>query len=372
MLLDQHGVSTFEMLDEWLSKTPAKRPAARSFFVQRADRLELSDSPGVYRMLDCRGRTLYIGKAASLRRRVNGHFYSSRRLPERNQELLSQVHRIDAVELPTALEAALEEYDSIRSERPPYNVAMNEDEGPLWFYSANLSTRRTTPSPRHCLGPLTRPSEIEVLRELRRPNPRARLVLPVPSRLLPDHGVFRDACDGFRQRYLAGRNPLTSAARLWAERLRQAGEESAESEGEADSGGTWRKWDGPDIDRYLRGVLARAGSLLRRARFMAWLSEAEISFFSPRAGAARHLGIEAGRIVRKGSLKSLDSCPVPGRWHKTLLERLRSFDQDVLGRMRVLVTELRRLVAAERQVVVVLAPRKRLDRQALARLLRWF
>ncbi|MHC4818298.1 MAG: hypothetical protein ACYTF8_09610, partial [Planctomycetota bacterium] len=53
------------------------------------------------------------------------------------------------------------------------------------------------------------------------------------------------------------------------------------------------------------------------------------------------------------------------------LARLRCFDAATYDRLRVLTTELRRVVAEDRIVELRLGPRQRLDRQALARRLYW-
>jgi DNA polymerase III epsilon subunit-like protein len=93
-------------------------------------RLALPDVPGVYRMLDSSGRVLYVGKATSLRSRVNSYFRGSKK-HSRHRELLSQVYDLRVTELRDPLEAALLEVKEIHHHRPPYNVAMNSNNRPL-------------------------------------------------------------------------------------------------------------------------------------------------------------------------------------------------------------------------------------------------
>lgn len=94
-------------------------------------RLTLPDQPGVYRMLDSRGRILYVGKATSLRSRVNSYFRGSKK-HSRHRELLSQVYDLRVTPLRDPLEAALLEVKEIHHHRPPYNVAMNRNDIPLF------------------------------------------------------------------------------------------------------------------------------------------------------------------------------------------------------------------------------------------------
>ncbi|MEM9459782.1 MAG: nucleotide excision repair endonuclease [Myxococcota bacterium] len=50
----------------------------------------MPEVPGVYRMLRRDGSVLYVGKATSLRARVNSYFRQHRRVPDRTLEMLTQ------------------------------------------------------------------------------------------------------------------------------------------------------------------------------------------------------------------------------------------------------------------------------------------
>jgi hypothetical protein len=116
-------------------------------------RLSLPDAPGVYRMLRTSGDVLYIGKAASLRHRVNSYFRKQTGVPERTLEMLSQARGISFDVTPTALEAALIEPGEIKQHRPPYNVALTIENRALWFAAPNLTARSPRPSSQCSLGP---------------------------------------------------------------------------------------------------------------------------------------------------------------------------------------------------------------------------
>ncbi|MGE5359059.1 MAG: hypothetical protein ACM3NQ_08555, partial [Bacteroidales bacterium] len=148
-LLDARGVSTWDGLKAWLASTAGRASRRRRVWpMPPAVRLALPDAPGVYRLLRTSGDVLYVGKAASLRDRVNSYFRHQRGVPERMLEMLSQVRRISFDIAPSALEAALVEPDEIKRHRPPYNIALTEIDRRLWFASRNLTDHRP-----HACGP---------------------------------------------------------------------------------------------------------------------------------------------------------------------------------------------------------------------------
>ena len=77
-------------------------------------------------MLRANGDILYIGKAASLRQRVNSYFQTCRRHAEHTLEMLSQAVGLEVTPTASALEAALLEYGEIKRVCPPYNKALQE------------------------------------------------------------------------------------------------------------------------------------------------------------------------------------------------------------------------------------------------------
>src|SRR5262245_34287057 len=104
-------------------------------------------------MLRTSGDVLYVGKAASLRHRVNSYFRKQTGVPERTLEMLSQARGISFDVARSALEAALIEPDEIKQHRPPYNVALTIENRAFWFTPPNLTARSTHPSSLCPLGP---------------------------------------------------------------------------------------------------------------------------------------------------------------------------------------------------------------------------
>ena len=112
LLAEREGIVGRPDLDDWLAR-PARR-TPRVFPLARERRRELPDRPGVYRLLRAGGTVLYVGKAASLRQRVSGHFHAHAGQGERALEMLTQVRDVSWSVTETALEAALLEADEIK------------------------------------------------------------------------------------------------------------------------------------------------------------------------------------------------------------------------------------------------------------------
>ena len=97
-LLQDEGISTWSALQEWLAaKRDTRKRRRRVWPMPRDVRLSLPDAPGIYRMLRTSGDVLYVGKATSLRHRVNSYFRKQNGMPERTLEMLSQARGISSM-----------------------------------------------------------------------------------------------------------------------------------------------------------------------------------------------------------------------------------------------------------------------------------
>ena len=86
----------------------------------------LSQKPGVYRMLDAGGKVLYVGKARNLKRRVASYF-RGRGLDRKTLVLMGKVNDIGVTVTNSETEALLLEQSLIKAERPPYNIVLRDD-----------------------------------------------------------------------------------------------------------------------------------------------------------------------------------------------------------------------------------------------------
>ena len=90
---------------------------------------ELPDKPGVYLMRNRQGRIIYIGKAASLRKRVQSYFRQStaRRADPKTSGLLRSIWDLDVMVVRTEAEATLTEGQMIKQYRPHFNSLFKDD-----------------------------------------------------------------------------------------------------------------------------------------------------------------------------------------------------------------------------------------------------
>jgi excinuclease ABC subunit C len=89
----------------------------------------LPDAPGCYLMRDRDGKIIYIGKAASLRKRVQSYFrqHTKRTAQPKIRSLISSIADFDIVVLKSEAEAILTEGKLIKEYRPHYNTLWKDD-----------------------------------------------------------------------------------------------------------------------------------------------------------------------------------------------------------------------------------------------------
>ncbi|MBK9144493.1 MAG: GIY-YIG nuclease family protein [Candidatus Melainabacteria bacterium] len=164
--LEEEGVTTRGELQEFLSTRARRRTGKLQYQLSPEKRLNLPDNPGVYRMLNRQGRVLYVGKATSLRSRVNSHFRGRKRKTSSSFELLTQVYDLDFTVCRTPFEAALLEVEEIKRHDPPYNASLKNNDRRVWFYSDDFESAATTCDDVHHIGPFSSESTIGNIRLL--------------------------------------------------------------------------------------------------------------------------------------------------------------------------------------------------------------
>jgi excinuclease ABC subunit C len=102
----------------------------------------LPDRPGVYKYLDAAGRTIYIGKAKSLKSRVRSYFQPSVQHPPRIGRMVDEVHDLEIIVVGTEIEALILESNLVKRERPRFNVVLRDDKS---FPYLKLSVRDPYP-----------------------------------------------------------------------------------------------------------------------------------------------------------------------------------------------------------------------------------
>jgi excinuclease ABC subunit C len=87
----------------------------------------IPEKPGVYRFRDPSGRVIYVGKAKSLRSRLNSYFADTWSLHPRTQQMVTTAGSVDWVVLTTEVEALQLEFAWIKEFDPRFNVRYRDD-----------------------------------------------------------------------------------------------------------------------------------------------------------------------------------------------------------------------------------------------------
>jgi excinuclease ABC subunit C len=88
---------------------------------------EIPEQPGVYRFRDERGRVVYVGKAKSLRQRLNQYFADFTTLHPRTQLMVTTAASVEWTVVNTEVEALQLEYSWIKEFDPRFNVKYRDD-----------------------------------------------------------------------------------------------------------------------------------------------------------------------------------------------------------------------------------------------------
>ena len=83
--------------------------------------------PGVYRFRDERGRVIYVGKAKSLRQRLNSYFADLSALHPRTRQMVTSAAGVEWTTVSTEVEALQLEYNWIKEFDPRFNVRYRDD-----------------------------------------------------------------------------------------------------------------------------------------------------------------------------------------------------------------------------------------------------
>ena len=381
LLAEREGVVGRDDLDDWLAR-PLRR-APRAFPLAREKRRELPDRPGVYRFVRTGGAVLYVGKAASLRQRVSGHFHAHAGQGERTLEMLTQVREVSWSVTETALEAALFESDEIKRLTPPYNVALASTGRSVWYATPDLAHLQEWPDARHRAGPFVSPAPLEAFAVLRAlladPRPaslpaRARAVGAEPGRA-PAPDCFADGLARLRERHgpdATACGLLRLGARLWALRRAAPGAGPDEQPSLPTEAPERPAWDAERVALALEETVLRAAHAVRRARWLLRLSECSLAWAEGgRPDGRRFLVIQGGAVVARADLAPGAPLPLPPGHARPAAERRAAFDLARFDRLRVLTTELRALTADAASVEVRLGLHARLSHRRLRAVLRW-
>ena len=345
----EHAIHDLADLRAWLKCTPSKS-RARSYPMERTKRLSLPDGPGVYHLRSGTGTLLYVGKATSLKRRVNQYFQTRARHSEKLLEMLSQVRDVTFEQTETALEAALLESDRIKELAPPYNDALRSDGRELVFADRTLSSFQTSPDRKHTLGPFPGQWALLLLRaalhylDHERPTPDLWSSRPFGHKEEIEPSILHSGVQLFTEQFQAQRQSRSTRRDLWrlgwnwwlASRQRTEADDTADLQDPTHE----EPLTPEDLATNLQEAIAFAAMWRHRAHALRLLANATVRWSETLAGQStiqRELTFHEGTLVKRRTVTSTEA-PAPASTRPKIRHPIR--DIPTYDRLRVLRTEL--------------------------------
>jgi excinuclease ABC subunit C len=93
----------------------------------------VSQRPGVYRMIGADGEVLYVGKARNLKNRLTTYFVGKAQAAK-TMAMVAQIANVEVTVTASETEALLLEYNLIKRHRPRYNVTLRDDKSFPYLY----------------------------------------------------------------------------------------------------------------------------------------------------------------------------------------------------------------------------------------------
>ena len=355
--LAARGMQTWEELQAWMAERapPRVRPKKPKYPIDSQRFRSLPDRPGVYRFLRCNGDVLYVGKAASLKKRTTSHFMG-RAGKLLAPEMLTQVSDIAVTETPSALEAALLENETIKALNPPYNVQLTSGDPRVWYSTPAFDAAAADPDGAHTIGPVPSEYSLRPLGALGALLAGEPATLPVRAHAVgvsalwtPDERVFAAGWALLTARHAQATGAASDPARERALQLARhllavvAAQEDQEDD-PREAGEDDHAWDPERVARHLERAAAQAYRAHRRARWLRLIHDGDVIYREPGAPRSRRLHIRAGDVtagdVEGASPAGVAVHPAPG------------FDRTRYDRLRILTTELKRIVRDGGEVAV--------------------
>ncbi len=399
----QEGHSNFDDLLKWMntnSSSDNRLRQKREYPMAKKYRQGLPAQPGIYRMFRSNGDLLYIGKAKSLKHRVNSYFHQGTKHSEHILDMLSQAKFLTFSVTKTALEAALKESDEIKVLAPSFNIALRlSNEGPV-FSTRDLKRFSQKPDHQYIIGPLPSKKYIEPLSFIMDIfNGKITLftseiinkTLATSEEYAPESLLFIKGIKEFKKQNLNFlKSPVTfpslikMGTKLWKEKLDKQAEKRLQTETETDTlvlepdppKKVKKKpihWTPESVAKALQHIIRVGSFQIRRARWLYLLTESTLIWEGDYKDTDRK-----NLVVFKSGLPSFED-PIPGSQEislhtghrKSSLEKKQNFDVFTYDRLRILTTEVRRILDEDRITTLRFGPNLLLKSEQLREVLKW-
>ncbi len=130
----------------------------RAFHKAMRKPTDIPNAPGVYLFSDADGAILYVGKAASLKKRLASYFRKD--VDDKTRRMLEKAAQVDTITVRNEVEALLLENRLINQHIPPYNIMLRESRRYAWILVTDerfprILTARNKRRRGHYYGPYT-------------------------------------------------------------------------------------------------------------------------------------------------------------------------------------------------------------------------
>ncbi len=95
--------------------------------VKRPPAGTIPDEPGSYQFKDVDGRVIYVGKAKSLRSRLNSYFANPAGMHPKTAQMVGMADTVEWITVQTEVQALMLEYSLIKQFRPRFNIRLRDD-----------------------------------------------------------------------------------------------------------------------------------------------------------------------------------------------------------------------------------------------------
>ena len=203
----------------------------------------------------------------------------------------------------------------------------------------------------------------------------------LPEDYLPDTECFKEGLDIFFDKYekeIKEGDTLGELLKIGKQVWQQMFEESEkleetdieEQEPEDDEESEVLLWIPEKVFSFIEGNLGRVFNMVKKAKWFLLLSESVIVWKSVDGEQTNVLTIKRGKCLFRKPPKKKMTVSQPD-FKKENLQRMECFNISVYDRLRVVTTEIRRLLSENRDVEVRLSPSIVLKKEKLKRLLKW-
>jgi len=214
-------------------------------------------------------------------------------------------------------------------------------------------------------------------------------ILNIQPEFSPEPVCFIQGMDLFRMEYFKDRAADINLAALnrlgvifWKENLealkdskekdKQEDEKVSEiSDSSAAEEAPALGWTPEKIRAALKSIIRTGIFYIRRAHWFCSLCESTIVWKAYKGDFYFLLRIEAGNFPAAESLDPEGKIPQPVGYKKNRLERQKGFDVVTYDRMRVLTTEIRRILSEGREVKICFSPHLTLRTDQIKKILQW-